>query len=116
MHIARLFAGWLVLLTTSSIAWAGTDASETAMDWQCWLDLPVQNGGRQKPLDTLARETLRQTSNRAYVVDSETGHHLTPTELYLTLLFEWTGWDHERNDSLLLSTDWASQYTWRPPS
>ena len=26
------------------------------------------------------------------------------------MFFEWTGWDHERKDSLLLSKDWGSQY------
>ena len=39
------------------------------------------------------------------VIDSETGRQLNPTALYLTLLFEWTGWDHERKDGLLLSKD-----------
>ena len=50
------------------------------------------------------------TSNLASVVDSETGQQLNPTALYLTMFFEWTGWDHERKDSLLLSKDWGSQY------
>ena len=30
-----------------------------AFDWRPWRSLPVQDGGRRKPLDTLARETFR---------------------------------------------------------
>ena len=35
-------------------------------DWDLWRTLPVQDGGRQKPLDTLAWETLRTLANRGH--------------------------------------------------
>jgi len=50
-------------------------------------------GGRQKPLDTLARETLRTMSNRSSLSDPQTQQELDPTALYLTLLFTGQGWD-----------------------
>ena len=109
MNKATAFALTLCL-TLSSHVLAGAPIDNAAINWQIWQSQPVQNGGRQKPLDTLAWETLLLTSNLASVVDSETGQQLNPTALYLTMFFEWTGWDHERKDSLLLSKDWGSQY------
>ena len=34
---------------------------DVAFAWQAWRHLPVQEGGRHKPLDTLAWETLRRS-------------------------------------------------------
>ena len=98
-----------VILSGAALAAAPID--QAAIDWTVWQDVPIQSGGRTKPFDTLARETLYLTSNRASVIDSDTGQQLNATATYLTLLFEWTGWDHERRDSLLLSQDWSSQYS-----
>lgn len=109
MKKATAFALTLCL-TLSSHVLAGAPIDNVAINWQIWQSQPVQNGGLQKPLDTLAWETLLLTSNLTSVVDSETGQQLNPTALYLTMFFEWTGWDHERKDSLLLSKDWGSQY------
>ena len=106
MNKATAFALSLCL-TLSGHVLAGAPIDAAAINWQIWQNLPVQNGGRQKPLDTLAWETLLLTSNLASVIDSETGQQLNPTALYLTMFFEWTGWDHERKDDLLLSKDWA---------
>ena len=58
-----------------------------------WQSLPVLDGGRHKPLDTLARETLRRISNRRSFRDPETGKRLSPTAMYLEMLFDWQGWD-----------------------
>ena len=62
-------------------------------DWQQWQSLPVQDGGRQKPLDTLARETLRTINGRSSVSDAKTHEPLDPTAFYLSLYFTWQGWD-----------------------
>jgi ABC-type transport system involved in cytochrome c biogenesis permease subunit len=51
--------------------------------------LPVLDGGRYKPLDSLAWETLRMISNRASFTEPETGHHLDATALYLSMLLDW---------------------------
>jgi cytochrome c-type biogenesis protein CcsB len=80
------------------------------MDWEVWRLLPVQNGGRRKPLDTLARESLRLTSNRASFIDPDTGEKLSPTAFWLTMLLDWQGWDHPDRSRLLLLTNWTSEY------
>ena len=70
----------------------------------------MQNGGRRKPLDTLARESLRLISNRAHFQDPETGERLSPTALWLKMLLDWQGWDHPDRSRLLLLTDWTNEY------
>jgi cytochrome c-type biogenesis protein CcsB len=62
-----------------------------SFDWNQWRRLPVQDEGRSKPLDTLARETLRTIANRASIPDPNTGQKLDPTAFYLGTLFEWQG-------------------------
>ena len=51
------------------------------------------DGGRHKPLDSLAWETARMIGNRAGLADPETGRKLDATGLYLTMLLDWQGWD-----------------------
>jgi ABC-type transport system involved in cytochrome c biogenesis permease subunit len=79
-------------------------------NWQAWRNVPAQNGGRYKPLDTLARETLRLIANRSSFLDPETGAQLDPTTLYLTMFFEWQGWQNPERDRLLMLMDWRPQY------
>ena len=74
-------------------------ATSELLDWGQWKDLPTQEGGRQKPLDTLAWETFRTLSNRTSLTDPQTGDRLDANRLYMTLLFEWKGWDQERRTS-----------------
>ena len=62
-------------------------------NWDQWRYLPVQDGGRQKPLDTLAWETFRTLSNQTGLADPESGQWLNAPTLYLVLLFDWQGWD-----------------------
>ena len=74
----------------------GTSAGEkdaATFHWRQWQSLPVQEGGRQKPLDTLARETFRTISNQSSFVDPETKEQLDSTGLYLVLLFTGRSWD-----------------------
>lgn len=93
--------GWLI----GSMGRAAEDFA-----WDLWRELPVQNGGRQKPLDTLGWETLRTLANRASVTDPQTQKPLDPTALYLTMLFDWQGWDHRDKDQLQLMMDWHPLY------
>ncbi len=60
-------------------------------DWAHWRSLPVQDGGRQKPLDTLAWETFRTISNKSSFTDPQTQQKLDATALYLVLLFTGSG-------------------------
>jgi cytochrome c-type biogenesis protein CcsB len=73
------------------------EGARDGFDWKPWRRLAVQDGGRYKPLDTLAWETLRTLCNRASLVDPESGETLEATAAYLAMLFEWPGWDQAAN-------------------
>ncbi len=63
------------------------------LDWKPWRSLAVQDGGRQKPLDSLAWETGRMIGNRTSLADPESGQVLDATAMYLSMLLDWQGWD-----------------------
>ncbi len=106
----RITAIFVALTATVVIPFESVAQEPARFDWNRWRDLPVQNGGRIKPLDTLAAETLRLISNRSSMRDSETGARLDPTELYLSMFFEWRGWDNKGHDRLLTVTNWTPEY------
>ena len=83
----------LALLTGGAASARAGERDDAAFDWRQWQSLPVQEGGRQKPLDTLARETFRTIGNPSGFSDPQTQRKLDPIALYLTLLFTWQGWD-----------------------
>jgi cytochrome c-type biogenesis protein CcsB len=97
----------LVLAGSTPLQAAGNQGD---FDWKVWQNIPVQNGGRYKPLDTLTRETLRLIGNRSSFPDPETGAVLDPTALCLTMLFEWQGWNHPEREKLLTVMDWRPMY------
>ena len=84
-----------VFVALGAISASALGAGETgpAFDWSPWRYLPVQDGGRRKPLDTLARETMQSLSDRTSFTDPETGQKLDSVALYLAMLFDWQGWD-----------------------
>ena len=65
----RSIASILFLLALGALAPAENPAGPS-FDWKPWRYLPVQDGGRRKPLDTLAWETFRSISNRAGFTES----------------------------------------------
>jgi ABC-type transport system involved in cytochrome c biogenesis permease subunit len=89
--VKAIFVMSILLLGISS-AMAGSPA-EGRFDWGPWRSLPVQDDGRQKPLDTLARESLTAMANRTELADPETGQSLDATAAYLSMLFDWQGWE-----------------------
>lgn len=97
-----------LLLSTATTAWSVEDEQ---FDWNQWRHLPVQEGGRQKPLDTLAWETFRTLSNRTSLKDPDTGQRLDATTLYLVLLFDWQGWDQPTDPAMLAGGYGRSSYT-----
>ena len=80
-------AGLLALLLLSGAATAALagQGDVTAFDWSAWRALQCPGGGRAKPLDTLARETLR-TDEQVELTDPGTREMLDPTAAYLALL------------------------------
>lgn len=66
-----------------------------------WRDMPVLHGGRIKPFDTYARESVRIMTGREsfrleWAEQPELSRKWDPVELSLTLLFSWPGWEPER--------------------
>ena len=100
--------GLLVALYMTAVGAAPLSAGD--VDWSLWRDLPVQSGGRNKPLDTLSAETLRFIANRSSLTDPETGERFSPTALYLAMMFDWQGWTHPDHSRLLLVSDWRTHY------
>ncbi len=88
----RSFATLFVLLATALPSSAGSPTTRN-FDWTAWQRLPVQEGGRYKPLDTLAWETSRLLANRTSFTAPDTKEKLNPTAFYLALILEWPGWD-----------------------
>ena len=107
MHhrIASLATMLLCLLALR--AQAGT---EQGFQWDPWRHLPVLEGGRPKPFDTLAWETTRTLSNRAQMPDPESAQVLQPHTFYLAMLFEWPGWGQPLNPLAGASMAWRAEY------
>jgi cytochrome c-type biogenesis protein CcsB len=82
----------ILSIATGAAAQAETPGGQS-FNWQAWRYLPVQDGGRHKPLDTLAWETLRTLCNRARFVEPGSRETLDSTAVYLAMLFDWQGWD-----------------------
>ena len=71
----------------------GASTSDQQFDWTAWRSLPVQDGGRQKPLDSLAWETWRLLGNRVSFTDPETNQPLDATAFYLSAMLSSPTWD-----------------------
>lgn len=89
----RKVATIITLLVATSAFVHPVSADESTYDWDQWSHLAVQDGGRCKPMDSLAWETLRLIANRGSFDDPETSQKLSPVALYMTMLFQWGGWD-----------------------
>ena len=85
---ALLIAAVIASMAVGASAFAG-DRHSDDFDWQQWQRLPVLDDGRYKPLDTLARETLRTISGRGSFTDPATGAELNATAFYLMTLLGW---------------------------
>ncbi len=95
---------WIAFLAVGLLAnmsAVAQPAEDQPFNWNQWRHLPVQEGGRHKPLDTLAWETFRTLSNRTSLKDPDTGQRLDSTTLYLVLLFDWQGWDRPADLSVI---------------
>ena len=89
MH--RPTAMLIVLFAAALPAPAALRAAET-FQTDAWQYVPVQDGGRYKPLDTLARETLPDIIDRTSSTEPDTGRTLGPTNLYLAMLLQRQDW------------------------
>lgn len=69
-------------------------AASSSLDFKQWGLLGIQDGGRRKPVDTFAKETLiRITGRSAYA--AKTGRKWKPNDFVLSALLETHDWKNE---------------------
>jgi cytochrome c-type biogenesis protein CcsB len=82
---------------------AGTDyaasadaplADNRALDFKQWGLVAIQDGGRRKPVDTFAKETLIRITGRSAYTDAA-GRQWRPNDLVLSALLETHDWKNE---------------------
>jgi cytochrome c-type biogenesis protein CcsB len=88
-------AATALIACTAQAASPGVSAPETgAQDLKQWGLLAIQDGGRRKPLDTFAKETLIRITGRSTYTD-KTGRTWRPIDLVLSALTEMHDWKNE---------------------
>ena len=65
-----------------------------ALDFKQWGLLAIQDGGRRKPVDTFARETLIRITGRSAYTD-KTGRKWKPNDFVLSALLDTRDWKSE---------------------
>lgn len=69
-------------------------ADSSGLDFKQWGLLAIQDGGRRKPVDTFARETLIRVTGRSTYTD-KTGRTWQPNDFILSALLETHDWKSE---------------------
>jgi cytochrome c-type biogenesis protein CcsB len=69
-------------------------ADSSALDFKQWGLLAIQDGGRRKPVDTFAKETLIRITGRSTYTD-KTGRTWRPNDFVLSALIETHDWNNE---------------------
>ncbi len=80
-----------------SIAYGQSDlpaADSGGLDFKQWGLLAIQDGGRRKPIDTFARETLIRITGRSTYTD-KAGRKWRPNDFILSVLLETHDWKSE---------------------
>src|SRR5262249_35582914 len=106
---SRSLKAWLLSFCAAAITLfavadyaASSDVSgavaNSTLDLKQWGLLAVQDGGRRKPVDTFAKETLIRITGRSTYTD-KTGRKWRPNDFVLSALIETHDW---KNDPLVL--------------
>ncbi len=103
LHSRRLKTRVLVLIASGIAVFTAIncDASPNAavadtngLDLKPWGLVAIQDGGRRKPVDTFAKETLIRMTGRSTYTD-KTGRKWRPNDLVLSALLETHDWKNE---------------------
>ncbi len=102
LHSRHLRTRIFILIAAASLlfratAWAQSDlpnSDSSALDFKQWGLLAIQDGGRRKPVDTFARETLIRVTGRSTYTD-KTGRIWQPNDFVLSALLETHDWKSE---------------------
>ena len=82
---------------TSDMCVAQSDmpaADSSSLDFKQWGLLAIQDGGRRKPIDTFARETLTKTTGRSSYTDTR-GKKWQANDFVLSMLLDTHDWKSE---------------------
>jgi cytochrome c-type biogenesis protein CcsB len=69
-------------------------ANDASLDFKPWGLLAIQDGGRRKPVDTFAKETLIRVTGRSAYTD-QAGRKWQPNDFVLSALLETHDWKNE---------------------
>jgi cytochrome c-type biogenesis protein CcsB len=85
----------LIFIAAASALASHLSAADTgALDFKQWGLLAIQDGGRRKPVDTFAKETLIRVTGRSTYTD-KTGRIWQPNDFLLSALIETHDWKNE---------------------
>ncbi len=93
----------LILIAAGAVLFGGIDNASSAdapaadtsvMDFKQWGLLATQDGGRRKPVDTFAKETLIRITGKSTYTD-ESGRRWQPNDFVLSALMETHDWKNE---------------------
>ena len=85
----------LLFIAVSAPVFAQTECGDTSrLDFKQFGVLAIQYGGRRKPIDTFARETLTKITGRSSYTD-KTGRHWRANDFLLSALLETHDWKNE---------------------
>src|SRR5438132_14253227 len=99
----RLRARVLIFIAITTALFRGVDyaasldvsaADSSGLDFKQWGLTAIQDGGRRKPVDTFARETLIRITGRSTYTD-KTGRKWQPNDFVLSALLETRDWKNE---------------------
>jgi cytochrome c-type biogenesis protein CcsB len=95
LKILFWFPGFLILFVCGAVSSAQESAADSrALDFKQFGLLAIQDGGRRKPIDTFARETLIRITARSTYTD-KSGRVWQPNDFILSELLETHDWKNE---------------------
>src|SRR5947208_12641890 len=103
LHSRRLKSRLFVLIAAFAELFAGVDyaasrdvpaADSRALDFKQWGLVAIQDGGRRKPADTFAKETLIRITGKSTYTDNN-GRKWRPNDFVLSALLETHDWKNE---------------------
>jgi cytochrome c-type biogenesis protein CcsB len=102
LHSRRLRTHFFVSIAAASVLWGSVSYGQSdlpssgsgSLDFKQWGLLAIQDGGRRKPVDTFARETLIRITGRSTYTD-KTGRKWQPNDFVLSAQLETHDWKSE---------------------
>jgi len=95
LKIHSWFSGFLILFVSAAVSSGQQPAGDSrALDFKQFGLLAIQDGGRRKPIDTFARETLIRITARSTYPDKN-GRVWEATDFILSALLETHDWKNE---------------------